>query len=295
MGTEMTVAAERLRQEGMARVRANQPEEALELFDQALRFSDLDDEFRELVTINRAGAFITLERQSPEVQQLPAIIMRRRSPRHVYLAAYNLHNKFAIAGDFKKATSYARLALSVAEETGEPEWRIEVLFALGILSGLESRFDEAIQFHQDVLEASPAGGPDAFRRASTLQNLGYSFIMNGQARTGIGLIEESMALMAEMGVDGYLAESSLDLCLAYLELSDLDQARSYGETGLDRAVEQRQIRNAHYLLGEIAFKQQDIELACLHFDQLARFYPDFPNLPHLLLAIDLRRVVNFKL
>lgn len=60
-------------------------------------------------------------------------------------------------------------------------------------------------------------------------------------------------------------------------------------------MEDRQIRNAHYLLGEVAYTEGDIEAAEHHFDQLAHYYPDFPQLRNLLFAIDLRKIVNFKL
>src|SRR5206468_538989 len=64
---------------------------------------------------------------------------------------------------------------------------------------------------------------------------------------------------------------------------------------LERSNEPRQVRNVHYLLGEVAYKMGDIELAEFHFDKLASFYPDFRHLKSLLFAIDLRSMVNLKL
>jgi tetratricopeptide (TPR) repeat protein len=75
----------------------------------------------------------------------------------------------------------------------------------------------------------------------------------------------------------------------------LERARHFGEAALELASEPRQIRNAHYLLGEVAYKSGDIELAEFHFDKLAAFYPDFRHLKTLLFAIDLRAMVNLKL
>ena len=43
--------------------------------------------------------------------------------------------------------------------------------------------------------------------------------------------------------------------------SEFEKARSYGETGLELACEPRQVRNAHYLLGEAAYKSGDVEAA----------------------------------
>ena len=73
------------------------------------------------------------------------------------------------------------------------------------------------------------------------------------------------------------------------------KARFYGEAGLSLASESRQVRNAHYLLGEAAYKSGDTDAAEFHFDELAKFYPQFRNLKNLLFAIDLRGMVNLKL
>src|SRR5512135_3329665 len=80
---------EELRQAGLAKVRENELEDALGFYDEALALCE-DDETRELVTINKADALIALERSGPEVQELARVIMRRRNPRHVFLAAYAL-------------------------------------------------------------------------------------------------------------------------------------------------------------------------------------------------------------
>src|SRR6266487_4116708 len=95
--------------------------------------SDLaeDEEMRELIVINKADAMIAIERSGPEVQALPTIVMRRRSLRHVYLAAYALVFKYRIEKELKRATFYAQLALQTAEEANEVLWKIGALNELG--------------------------------------------------------------------------------------------------------------------------------------------------------------------
>src|SRR5205807_7393689 len=109
---------------------------------------------------------------------------------------------------------------------------------------------------------------------------------------GIRMIEKALPSIAS---PLYLAEAYIDLCFGYLGLNNLERASHYGEAALKSATESRQIRNAHYLLGEVAYKMGDIELAEFHFDKLAAFYPEFRNLKSLLFAIDLRSMVNLKL
>jgi len=91
------------------------------------------------------------------------------------------------------------------------------------------------------------------------------------------------------------SDAFADLCYGYLDLEQYEKARGYGETSLELACEPRQVRNAHYLLGEAAYKMGDIDAAEEHFEQLARFYPQFRHLKSLLFAIDLRSMINLKL
>ncbi len=90
-------------------------------------------------------------------------------------------------------------------------------------------------------------------------------------------------------------EAYVDLCYGYVERGDYAQAQIYGEAALEIAKDPRQVRNAHYLLGEACYKAGDTEGATYHFDELAKFYPQFRNLKSLLFAIDLRSMVNLKL
>ena len=294
-GRETTLRAEELRSQAVAKIRANRPDEALPILDEALALAGDDEVLSELIVINKAGALISLERDGAEVQKLPQIIMRRRSPRHLYLAAYHLEAKFENARDFKKAMFYARLALEAAETAEEIGWKSQVLIALGNLCVYDSRPDEAIPHYEDALSLLEETRENALRRAAAIQNIGYCRLLSDGVNEGIELIHRAIALLIEAGADGFLPECHVDLCYGYLELGELEKARHYGERGLADALETRQIRNAHYLLGEIAYKQGDTTTAEFHFEKLAKFYPDFPHLKHVLLALDLRSMVNLKL
>lgn len=286
--------AEELRQAGLARIRANQIEEAIPLFDQALLHTD-DEELVELITINKAGALISMEKSGPEVQKLPQIIMRRRNLRHLYLAAYNLEAKFELEKDFSRAAFYARIALEAAEEAGEIGWKTQVLIALGNVCVFDSRHHDAIGYYEEVLALLPATTEHAFRRGAAMQNLGYCRLLDDCYDDGIALIHDAIAMLREAGAEGYVGESYIDLCYGYLGTGNLERARHFGELGLAAATEVRQVRNAHYLLGEVALQSGDTTAAETHFEHLAKFYPDFPHLKHLLFALDFRAMVNLKL
>jgi len=286
--------SEELRQAGLAKVREDQYEEAISLFDQSLALVS-DDEARELITINKADAMIALERSGPEVQELPRILMRRRNLRHSFLAAYALMFKHRIESELKRATFYGELALGIAEEAEQPLWQIGALNDLGIIYEIDSKFGKAIECFEQALamiERVSDQGDHQISYASALQNLGASRLQNGEIEEGLAAIHQALPLIT---MPTAIAEAHIDLCYGYLETGDLDQARVHGESGLRLAEEVRQTRNAHYLLGEVAYKLGDLEAAEYHFDQLCRFYPQFQNLKSLLYALDLRAMVNLKL
>jgi tetratricopeptide (TPR) repeat protein len=285
---------EELRQSALAKVRAGAFEEALTTYDAALAVVR-DDETRELITINKADAMIALERSGPEVQALPTIVMRRRNLRHVYLAAYALVFKYRTENELKRATFYGQLALQTAEEAGETLWKVLALNELGSIYDMDSKFDRAIECGEQavaLIEQFEDRSEHEFIYALAVENLGASKVLNDDFEEGIALIER---VLPSITSSTHLAEAYIDLCFGYLGLDNLEHARHFGEAGLQVAVEPRQVRNAHYLLGEVAYKSGDIALAEVHFDHLSKFYPDFRHLKTLLFAIDLRSMVNLKL
>jgi tetratricopeptide (TPR) repeat protein len=286
--------AEELRRDALSKVRSGEVDDALALYDSALSLAE-DEETRELIVINKADAMIAIERSGPEVQSLPTIVMRRRNLRHVYLAAYALVFKYRIEKELKRATFYAQLALQTAEEANEALWKIGALNELGSIYDADSKFDKAIECgEQAVALIEQLQNPEEHHLAYGLaiENLGASKLLSDQFEEGIALVEKALPYIA---APMHIAEAYIDLCFGYLGLENLERAWHFGQAGLDLATEPRQIRNGHYLLGEIAYKTGDIALAEFHFDKLAAFYPDFRHLKSLLFAIDLRSMVNLKL
>jgi tetratricopeptide (TPR) repeat protein len=286
--------AEQLRQAALERVRQGDLDDAISIYDRALALA-LDDETRELITINKADAMIAAERSGPEVQELARIIMRRRTLRHVYLAAYALQYKHRLENDFKRALFYGQLALRTADEAGEPSWRRVVLIDLGNVYEMDSQIDDAIACFEEALSISGESAENQDQDLSfgyALENLGYCMLLQERFDEGLETVHRALALLKDpIGA----AEAHIDLCYGYLEVGDLENALEHGKAGLELAKDPRQIRNSHYLLGEVAYKLGDVDTADFHFEQLAKFYPEFRNLKSLLYAIDLRGMVNLKL
>jgi tetratricopeptide (TPR) repeat protein len=238
---------------------------------------------------------IAIERTGPEVQALAEIVMRRRNDHHTFLAAYALQYKHRIAGDPKRAIFYGNIADNVAIEAGQAFWRVAALNELGIVLEIDSQFQKAIECFESaltIIDAVEDESAQSFSRVAIIANLGYNKIITGATVEGIQLME---GVLDEIQGDSARSDALIDLSYGYIDLGDYAVAARYGEEGLALAVEARQVRNAHYLLGEAAYKAGNVELAEYHFDKLAGFYPEFRHLKSLLFAIDLRSMVNLKL
>ncbi len=285
--------AEELRRAALAKVRTGALEEALGLYDEARALAD-DDETRELITINKADALIALDRTGPEVTALPAILMRRRTPRNAFLAAYALLFKHRSSGETKRAMFYGQIAHEIAVETNQVFWKIATLNELGVAYEIDSQFEQAVECFEDAISTIAELDDPTEHELSyglALENLGAAKLQMRRTAEGIECIRKAMPSLQS---PESIAEAHIDLCYGYIDLAKYDEARRHGEKGLEMASDARQTRNAHYLLGEACYKAGDIESAEYHFDELARFYPQFRNLKSLLFGIDLRSMLNLK-
>ena len=270
-------------------------EAAIDTYDRALKLTASDD-VRELVTIRKAEALIAAEREGSEVNALPAIVMRRRSPRHVYHAASLLARRYVeLLDDRKRALFYAEIARRAADELEESFARVTALNTLGTILVIESQFKQAIDLFEQALSVV-AREPEQNERLTKIRdsvvgNLGGANVLSGRYDEGIILLE---AVLPRMDVDYLIAEVCLDLCFAYTEQGHYKQAERYGQRALNLSVMRRQVRNANHLLGEICMRTERYDEADSYFDVVASYYPDFKNVKQLLVAVDLCSVVNWK-
>ena len=279
---------------GLRHMWKGEVDEAIAAYDTALE-NVPGEETRELITIRKAEALIAADRDGPEISALAAIVLRRRSARHVYMAATVLLRRFANLEDRRRAIFYGDIASAAVVELDDPFARAALLNNLGVVLVEDSQFERAIQSFEEALfclTAVPDHPHAEPLRCSATLNLGGAKIMNDVYDEGIEIIE---SVILHIDDAEWRADALLDLSLGYLHLDELDVAEELAREALMLACTRRQLRNGNHLLGEICARTGRWDEAEVHFDVVASFYPEFKNLKQLLTAVDLCRIVNWKL
>jgi tetratricopeptide (TPR) repeat protein len=292
--TERDLAALQSCEAGLQHMWRDEVEAALAAYDRALAEVE-SEETRELITIRKAEALIAAERDGAEIAALPAIVMRRRSHRHVYMAATVLMRRFVEADDRRKAIFYGEIARAAVAELDDAMALASVLNHLGITLVADSQFVPAIEALDEGLAAlatmTEVREESGALEASLLVNIGGAKVLCGDVANGVEVLER---VLSRLDDDYTIAEACLDLCFGHMQLDDYDEAEHYGRRALELATAKRQVRNANHLLAEVCLHQERYDESDAHFEVVASFYPEFKNVKQLLVAVDLCSVVNWK-
>jgi tetratricopeptide (TPR) repeat protein len=291
----------RCRVEGIAATLRGDLAAAEELLTRAL---DLARQLEDPSLADRAYcnlAAVQIER-SPRDEILPRlrqILVRHADVETYRLAAYHLARAYELRKDCKKGLFYARIALEQTRHLAhpDPEWMASSHHQIGNLLVGESFFGDAIASYEQALAALPADGPDL--RAAVIEiNVGYCRVMLGQAQAGVRLLTRGLrVLRRRRQLQREQMQAHLDLALGYLELGRFRPVLRHATAALVLAEElgaTDATKNALFLLGEGASLSGDEDTARGYFEKLQRFFPDTPFLPDLLLAIDVRKLINLR-
>ncbi len=300
-GTTPYRSYEQLRDEGRRAIDAGRLAEALELFEQALeRAREREDEnLVDVAICNRSSALIWLGRQQETLSPLRQILVRNRNARTCAHAAYYLSRAHEVNKEPKKGLFYGRIARDRALAA---DWLVgESQNQIGNCLMHDSRFEQAAAEYRRALQAL-SEEPDDLRtigmRALVTANLGYCLMMLGKIRAGAGLSFKSLRRFRRLGLRIYEIWPHLDLCYAYLELGRVRRAREHGLQALaiaEETGETGRIKTALFLLGETERSVGDLEAAWENFSRLQQtFYPESPQVAELMLAVDMRKVVNLR-
>lgn len=295
----LRIEFERLRRGGKQATDEGRLDDALDLYDvcaahaQALGDQDLVD----LTFGNRCAVLIALGRHDGQIRGLREILSRSTDRLNRLVAAYHVARIYELRQETKKGLLYTRIARVEYEKRGipDPYWEANLHNQMGSFLLLGSRFEEAAAEYRHALEADP--GAAQVRRAVASHNLGYCSLMLGDHRLGLALLYRSLRFYCRSEVLEYRMQAHLDLCYGLLEIGRNASARRHAERALrlaERLASAAGLKNALYLLGEAEHLLGDDQRARQCFDRLQHLFPDTPYLTEMLMAVDIRQMINLR-
>jgi tetratricopeptide (TPR) repeat protein len=292
----LTVRFETLNQQGHAAAEAGLLDVALAHFDQLQEVATQMGEPRlvDLAFCNRAAISVVLGEGQPEISRLREILMHNVDPVNSRLAAYNLSRHFEVKKSFKKAMFYARIAQQRSCQQERHDWVASSHNLIGNLFLAESFVDEAVVEYEKSLAAMIDSSP--VWHARVLANLGYCRVLQHRPAEGFTLLFKSLRILRAHGAERFQVTTHLDLSYAYLEAQRYSRARQHAEAALaiaERLEDSESMKNALYLLGEAANLSGYEVTARSYFSRLQNdFFPQADYLPSMLLAVNVRKLVN---
>lgn len=277
--------------------------EALSIFEDAESLAQQagDQGAADRAWLNRCAVLIAMQRVEDlslkVFHRMRQLLMAGDDPVGCWLAAYNMAQAYELKKEYRKGTFYARIALDRARLLDSGEQLASSFNQLALLLLGRSHFDEAREAFQAALDLLP-NREISVRRAAILDNLGYACVVLGDRREGLRHLVSSLRSLRRLGRRREQIFPHLRLCFAHLEVGRARHAQRHGLRALELAEEFGEpisIQYALFLLGEAAQRVGDAVGAREHFERLHRqYFPDNPKLADLLLAVDVRHLVNLK-
>jgi tetratricopeptide (TPR) repeat protein len=271
---------------------------ALADFDEALAWARRNDDtdLWDRAFCNRCAVEIELGNRGSWLGELRRIVLRSQDPENGFLAAYNVARAYELDKEVGRATFYARIAQDRCSRLERRDWLAWSKNQTANLLLADSRFEEACTEYGEALELmSPESSAT---RSLILDNLGYCEIVRGRYKQGFALLFAGLRTLVYRGAERYQARLRLSLCYAYLEIGRLRRALRHGLRALELATQHNDtdsMKYAHFLLGETYNQLGCDEAAREYFTRLQqRFYPGASGVPDLLMAIDVRQIINLK-
>ncbi len=289
---------ETLRKSAWSEVYAGRPQAGLHLLETAIEVTQASGDalLKDTALCNLACLWIAIGRCEDALPVLRRILMQHQDSMSSFRAAYHLSRAHELKGDLKKAGFYARIAHRHSIELADPERMGYSYNQLGNLALAASNFEAALPQLEKALSLLPQ--TPSVERALILDNLGYCRGILGHQRRGFRNLFTSLRLLRLLGAEGFEANPRLSLAYAYLEIGRPVRAFRHAKRAFALADAQGDLDNQKYglfLLGE-AEKQRGNPLAArYYFHRLQEnFYPDSPEVPDLLLFINVQQLVNLK-
>lgn len=274
--------------------------DSLRTFEEAERFAERAGDPRSVdrAFANRCSVLMMVERGLPAemLQRLREILVAGHEAVNVRLAAYNIARAYEFQKEFRKGLFYARIALDRSRLLDSADWLASSHNQIGNLLLAESHFEAGCHEYEVALDLLPT--EPSRRKALIFTNLGYALVVLGRPQEGLSYLYRSLRMLRGLGAHREQIIPHLDLSFALLEVGRYRYALAHGARALalaEEADEQDSIKHALFLLGETAQQAGDPKQARAIFERLQdRYFPGATYLPEVLLAVDVRKLINLK-
>lgn len=274
-------------------------ERALSHFDTAMTWAleQGDSELWDRAFCNRCAAEMhSLGTTKEWLGELREIVLRSKDPETGFLSAYNVACAYERDKEYDRAMFYARIARDRCRSLGRRDWMAWSRNQIGNVLVAQSEFEEACREYLRALDLMSAA--KSIARAMVLDNLGYCRHVQGRYDEGFDLLFRGLRMVRSVGGKRFEGRLRLSLCFGYLEIGRQRRALEHGLAALELGTtydDDDVLKNAHYLVGEAYNELGHHETAHDFFVRLQRrYYPDAVHVPELLMAVDVRKLVNLK-
>ncbi len=275
------------------------------------KFSEAHDHFEQGVTLareladpalldmalcNQAAISIEMGETAHAMPTLRRILMKNAQPEPSFRAAYSLARGYELMHDEDKALFYARIAHRHAASAKNNEQLAQSHNLLGNLLLARSEFSQAKSEFEQAL--SLTSGEPSIARGVILDNLGYCQVVLGAKKSGFRHLFASLRMLRKAAIQVYEASTLLSLSFAYLQIDRHREAIRHARRALEISEQGKDtlcLKYALFLLGEGEKKNGNPLAARYYFHRLQEnYYPDSPEVPDLLLLLDVQQLINLK-
>lgn len=295
---EWTAEYERLRDLGTEQLETDRFEDALEHFEAAFRVAEKsgDRNTIDLAFCNRAVLSTMLKKSGDWTARLQETLLRTSEPRVARFCSYNLALIYDWEKSFKKSLFYGRIALRYSVDIGSAELQASAHDAIGNALLAMNDFENGGREFEKALAGLPA---DALtRRAVVEANLAYSHLMQDRVDEAFPLLYRSLRHLRRHASAFVRMTPELTLAFALLLVNKCEKAIDHALIALESGEEfgsTETVKNALLLIGEAYKRAGDSPAARRCFDVLQEtYYPDKPEVPAMLLGLDLCKVINLR-
>ena len=264
-------------------------------WDEAARLLDVADSLaadepqRAFAAIHRASIAVLRGDAHPDVRVFRENMIRRHSPRHVAVAGYYLLADLLDRRDIGAAELYLPPFLDAVHETQDTSLRLAAGELVATYDSLRGDHEAALERqHAALADFDALDGPDAMLcKAMALHNLSYSYLSANSFAEALDYAAQALVLAEKLGRTDFAGQTLLNAAFATVCQNRVDEAERYVERAAEIVAGTRFERYVHYLRGEIARRRGDFDLAADHFAHLEALYPGIPDLPEMLIGMNL--------